>query len=232
MTHHIFRCQRKISSFWPKRKHYIGTRTTLGHKAEFKSRRHSATPKSVKYCLTDLVSRSFAYGETNNICILLLRQPSVFLFTTSSVFSPMAKIHLPLEGKALLPLRRCRVQVSLCFAQTSFGAVEGLAAARSTRGSDKILYKPQRMATPFSRRRQRNLPFAQTICRLGHSLPLVPLRYARPLQILSDLGSNPRTKRNILTDVPFSFPAQQGVRGTPKQVCHPAQDLQRWVNNP
>ena len=59
---------------------------------------------------------------------------------------------------------------------------EGLAAARSTRGSDKILYKPQRMATPFSRRRQRNLPFAQTICRLGHSLPLVPLRYARPYQ--------------------------------------------------
>ena len=54
--------------------------TILAQVRKFKSRRHSATPKSVKYRLTDLNSRSFACGETDNNCVLLLRQPCVVSF--------------------------------------------------------------------------------------------------------------------------------------------------------
>ena len=55
---------------------------------------------------------------------------------TPSVFLPTAKIHLPRRGRP--------------------GGGNCLAAARSTRGSDRVLYKLRRMATPFSQRRQRN----------------------------------------------------------------------------
>ena len=61
-----------------------------------KSRGHSPTAKSVKYGLTDLDSRSFAYGEIAHICIQL----------PSSRLSPC---HLPQKG-GLAPLRWCRVQ--------------------------------------------------------------------------------------------------------------------------